>query len=154
MPTLVGRLRTKLDPTGPPEKHIRNVPNEGYQLTETVLKEAADEEPARDEDIQPDLQPTENLQEGSQKVRPFRKWAVRIAAVLLIGLAVWLGGRTGKTVHLPFRVQQLTDDGYLKAGPIWPTGDRIYFVELVNGVNTLAWVPSGGGSVTRLGRSS
>jgi DNA-binding winged helix-turn-helix (wHTH) protein len=163
--TLIGRLRRTLDPEAPIETHIRNVPGQGYQLTEALRIEEIvpsitvdDHVPERPPDIGEPGSPDIKV-DGPVKPAPpsalsmpqsFWRPAVWGALVLFIGAVAGMVFAASRKAPLPLPIARLTDDGYLKSGPIWPVGKRIYFVESVNNRNVLAWVPVGGGAVTRI----
>ncbi len=160
------RLRKALDPPPSGGAYIANIPNEGYCLAVGVYKARIpaepplSKEPAVPVQSQIDTHPPSSWEAQvivetpvsvdladstvvrTLSVPPVARLPKQLYILVLLGLmAVVAVLATALRNPVPVPVDQLTDDGYTKSGPLWADGNQIYFNEGIGSDGTIASIP-------------
>jgi DNA-binding winged helix-turn-helix (wHTH) protein/Tol biopolymer transport system component len=147
--TAVNKIREVLGDSAESPRFIETLSRRGYRFIAPVERELS-----LVDHTQVNQEPIEKPIDKPAKPRKlFRLWLPVIcgAAVLAVGLVLWIS--FFRTVGTPrvIRFTQLTHDGLGKGGPILSDGVRIYFNEsLPDGRTVIAQVSVKGGEVTPL----
>ena len=142
--TAVNKIREVLGDSAESPRFVETLPRRGYRFIAPVETDLSlvNQDPIE-----------KPIDKPVKSTKRFRLWLPILggAAVLAVGLVLWIS--LFKTAGTPrvVRFTQLTHDGQRKDGPLLSDGVRIYFNEsLPDGRNVIAQVSVKGGEVTPL----
>jgi DNA-binding winged helix-turn-helix (wHTH) protein/Tol biopolymer transport system component len=142
--TAVNKIREVLGDSAESPRYVETLPRRGYRFIAPV---ETDLPQVNQESIE------KPIEKPATSTRRIRLWLPILcgAAILVVGLVLWIS--FSKTAGTPrvVRFTQLTHDGQRKTGPLLTDGVRIYFNEsLPDGRTVIAQVSVKGGEVTPL----